>query len=436
MVVTWQMQMLDQRYGEQRIDEPTFRCFGLILKAGGNPVHRLVGVVRKITTACFYRWYQSFSPLQEREQKRQYSSAMGPGTLLPWTYYILGPDNAQLGVWHGLQGAVNCDPTDPTDPTDATSVRTWPVEYNSYSVGGRVILRPNGRKEWVVTNHLGSTVAVVEVSTPTAPVVGQQHTTAYGQPITVKGAVDADRARTGYIGRETDAEHNLGAYGARLYSSEYGRFLAVDKLWEEYRSLQPYQYAANSPVMAVDRNGDSIIVLQDWEGASLGAGHSAVLIGGDDVGWKLYSKNGGEYVAFGESKDPQAGGDLESFKTLSDFQMSARDPGQLQGRYDNALLIPTSPEEDKKARAAAEKQVKSDYLLTGASCITVVRDALEAAGKLPVVAKDLSGKPIKGLSSIPNVAFKQIDAMPESKNVDSRVISPHRKDPERKEEKE
>ena len=87
----------------------------------------------------------------------------------------------------GVAGSV-CAPTAPIDPT---SVRMWPVEYNSYSVGGRVILRPNGRKELVVTNHLGSTVAVVEVSTPTAPVVGQQHTTAYGHPITVKGAVDA-----------------------------------------------------------------------------------------------------------------------------------------------------------------------------------------------------------------------------------------------------
>ncbi|MBU3741653.1 MAG: RHS repeat protein, partial [Candidatus Kapabacteria bacterium] len=148
-------------------------------------------------------WRYRYNTSLEREQKRQYSSTMGPGTLLPWTYYILGPDNAQLAVWHGLQGAV-CDGTNPT------SVRMWPVEYNSYSVGGRIILRPDGRKELVVTNHLGSTVAVVEVSTPTAPVVGQQHTTAYGQPITMQGAVDADRARTGYIGRETDAEHNLG----------------------------------------------------------------------------------------------------------------------------------------------------------------------------------------------------------------------------------
>jgi RHS repeat-associated protein len=65
----------------------------------------------------------------------------------------------------------------------------------------------------------------------------------------------ADRARTGYIGRETDAEHNLGAFGARLYSSEYGRFLAVDKLWEKYRSLQGYQYCRNNPVHFTDRTG-------------------------------------------------------------------------------------------------------------------------------------------------------------------------------------
>ena len=210
-------------------------------------------------------WRYRYNTSLEREQKRQYSSAMGPGTLLPWTYYILGPDNAQLGVWHGLQGAVVCDPTAPTDPT---SVRMWPVEYNSYSVGGRVILRPNGRKEWVVTNHLGSTVAVVEVSTPTAPVVGQQHTTAFGQPIAVKGAVDADRARTGYIGRETDAEHNLGAYGARLYSSEYGRFLAVDKLWEEFRHMSPYAYSENNPVMLKDPTGEFPIETL-WDAANV-----------------------------------------------------------------------------------------------------------------------------------------------------------------------
>ena len=220
-----------------------------------------------------------------------------------------------------------------------------------------------------------------------------------------------------------------------MYEPLYGRFLSTDPLWAKYLPLQSYQYAGNNPVGALDPGGDTIIVLQDWEGAE-GAGHSALLIGGDDIGWKLYSKNGGEYKVFGASKDPQAG-EKESrafFTTLSDFQKSADNPKSLQGRYDNALLIPTTAEEDEKARIAAEKQVKKEYKLFGASCVTVVRDALEAAGKLPLLGS-LFGSPIRGLSLVPNVAFKQIDAMPESTNVDSRVISPERSDPERKEEK-
>ena len=62
-------------------------------------------------------------------------------------------------------------------------------------------------------------------------------------------------------------ELDLGLYtspecllmSANLYSSEYGRFLAVDKLWEKYRSLQPYQYAGNSPVMFLDYSGKHIV---------------------------------------------------------------------------------------------------------------------------------------------------------------------------------
>jgi hypothetical protein len=40
----------------------------------------------------------------------------------------------------------------------------------------------------------------------------------------------ADRTHTGDIGHETGSEHNLVAYDTSLYSSEYWRFLAVDKL--------------------------------------------------------------------------------------------------------------------------------------------------------------------------------------------------------------
>lgn len=206
------------------------------------------------TGACTYTldelpaddWRYRYNTSLEREQKRQYATTMPPGTLLPWTYYLLGPDNAQLAVWHGMQGQL-------CDGSDENTVRLWPIEYSSYSAGGRIIMRPDGRKEYVITNHLGSTAAVVELGTAT--VVAHQYTTSFGEPLAIKGAVDTDRARTGFIGRETDAEHNLGAFGARLYSSEYGRFMAVDKLWEKYRTLQPYQYAVNEPIRQYDFDG-------------------------------------------------------------------------------------------------------------------------------------------------------------------------------------
>ena len=73
----------------------------------------------------------------------------------------------------------------------------------------------------------------------------------------------ADHARTGYIGRKADVEHNLGSYGVRLYDAELGRFTSVDPLWGLYEGLQPYQYAGNSPVMALDPGGDTIVFISD-----------------------------------------------------------------------------------------------------------------------------------------------------------------------------
>jgi RHS repeat-associated protein len=146
----------------------------------------------------------------------------------------------------------------------------------------------------------------------------------------VKGAVDADRARTGYIGRETDAEHNLGAFGARLYSSEYGRFLAVDKLWEKYRSLQPYQYAGNSPVMAVDRNGKEIIAARDIDREYLKASmcsHFGIDVSFTDIGAMRISP---EQLAQAQaSNDPLSYGQLlnitemanDNSKTLNVFAL-------------------------------------------------------------------------------------------------------------------
>ncbi|MBN8575235.1 MAG: hypothetical protein J0M05_15075, partial [Candidatus Kapabacteria bacterium] len=51
---------------------------------------------------------------------------------------------------------------------------------------------------------------------------------------------------------------DLADHGVRKYDYITGRFMAVDPLWEKYRGLNTYQYAANNPMIMIDRNGKVI----------------------------------------------------------------------------------------------------------------------------------------------------------------------------------
>ena len=102
----------------------SFRCFAVSpFSIGGMGT----------TGACTYTldelpaddWRYRYNTSLEREQKRQYATTMPPGTLLPWTYYLLGPDNAQLAVWHGMQGQL-CDGSDENTACGPTSWDQWP----------------------------------------------------------------------------------------------------------------------------------------------------------------------------------------------------------------------------------------------------------------------------------------------------------------------
>jgi len=68
-------------------------------------------------------------------------------------------------------------------------------------------------------------------------------------------AVTGEAPRQGYIGKEMDRESDLAMHGVRAYSASEGRFLSGDVLWENYRSLNPYHYAANNPVSLSDPDG-------------------------------------------------------------------------------------------------------------------------------------------------------------------------------------
>jgi RHS repeat-associated protein len=65
--------------------------------------------------------------------------------------------------------------------------------------------------------------------------------------------------RYGFNGKENDDEvygdDNEQDYGMRIYDPRLGRFLSVDPIAREYPELTPYQFASNTPIMAVDLDG-------------------------------------------------------------------------------------------------------------------------------------------------------------------------------------
>ena len=66
----------------------------------------------------------------------------------------------------------------------------------------------------------------------------------------------------GFNGKEKDDEHTQGKYdfGARIYDSRLGRWLAVDPLVKDYPSFSPYSYAGNSTIAFYDPDGKKIVI--------------------------------------------------------------------------------------------------------------------------------------------------------------------------------
>ncbi|RAJ02326.1 RHS repeat-associated protein [Chitinophaga skermanii] len=87
--------------------------------------------------------------------------------------------------------------------------------------------------------------------------------------------------RYGFNGKENDNEvkgdGNQQDYGMRIYDPRIGKFFSVDPLSIKYPDLAPYQFAANTPIAAIDWNGLEPVLpakayknisLEDLRGAS------------------------------------------------------------------------------------------------------------------------------------------------------------------------
>ncbi|MBK8681917.1 MAG: hypothetical protein IPN31_08445 [Bacteroidetes bacterium] len=71
--------------------------------------------------------------------------------------------------------------------------------------------------------------------------------------------------RFGFNGKESDSETygegNAYDYGFRIYNSRLGKFLSVDPLTKLYAYLSSYQFASNTPIMAIDLDGLEAVVV-------------------------------------------------------------------------------------------------------------------------------------------------------------------------------
>lgn len=82
--------------------------------------------------------------------------------------------------------------------------------------------------------------------------------TPFGAPMTER-TFSSNKYRYGFNGKEKDDEvvgnGNQYDYGFRIYNPRLGRFLSVDPLTTSYPMLTPYQFASNTPIIAIDLDG-------------------------------------------------------------------------------------------------------------------------------------------------------------------------------------
>ena len=70
--------------------------------------------------------------------------------------------------------------------------------------------------------------------------------------------------RYGFNGKEKDNEVVQYDYGFRIYDPRLVRFKSVDPLISSYPELTPYQFASNTPIMAIDLDGLELYVVINY----------------------------------------------------------------------------------------------------------------------------------------------------------------------------
>jgi len=125
----------------------------------------------------------------------------------------------------------------------------WNIVRPDGSVIGR---REGSTRLYYHRDHLGSTRAVVNAS---GTVVGTYDYYPFGLEMPGRISTTGMAPRQKFTSHELDTEVDLYYMVARRYAAEFGRFLSVDPLADEYPAWSPYHYVLNNPLLFTDPTG-------------------------------------------------------------------------------------------------------------------------------------------------------------------------------------
>ena len=102
-------------------------------------------------------------------------------------------------------------------------------------------------------------------ATGNAVVVSATDYYAFGKAQPGRSYLGSGDIKVGFNGKRKDDEGEFGLpaydFGARIYSPNIGRWLAVDPLSTKYPALSPYNFVANMPIIAIDPDGEKIYIV-------------------------------------------------------------------------------------------------------------------------------------------------------------------------------
>jgi RHS repeat-associated protein len=171
-------------------------------------------------------------------------------------------------------------------------------------------------KQRELTNHLGNVLAVVSDRKIAVEDLGNPGTVEYYEADIVSAqdyypfgmimpgrSVSAGEYRYGFNSMEQDDEWSVTGghldFGARIYDSRLGRWLALDPKAAKYPAYSPYNFSINSPVAFNDPDGEDavFVVFPEYNistplGQVSGLGHAGVLLIDNETGKTVYYEFG------------------------------------------------------------------------------------------------------------------------------------------------